>query len=221
MDAIEGIFSKPPEVRRVQALLSEFLGTFFLLFTIQTIRLGDIANGNGFVGIGVTIGGMIYAFDHVSGAHFNPAVTFGVVLNGKMSVGTALLYIIAQMLGAFAGALASLAIAMPSTVPPVLPDSTAPFGSVGSAVVVEFLYTFALVLVQQNAGLEKNGREPNSYFGIAVAFTVMAGAAAVQVSEQLEGVATADVVRTHIEPILRMSHPVPHPLPPEHFGWLF
>ena len=179
MDAIEEVFLKPPEVRRVQALLAEFIGTFFLLFTIQTIRTGDAPNG--YVGIGVTVGGMIYAFDHVSGAHFNPAVTFGVFLNRKISLGMALLYIVAQMLGAFAGALASLAIAMPQDVPPLLPVSSAPFGARGSAVAVEFLYTLALVLVQQNAGMEKNGREPNSYFGLAVSFTVLAGAAAVQV----------------------------------------
>lgn len=48
----------------------------------------------------------------------------------------------------------------------------------GAGWAVEFLYTFALILVQQNAGVEKNGQEPNSYFGIAVAFTVLAGACA-------------------------------------------
>lgn len=135
---------------------------------------------NGFVGIGLTIGGMIYAFDHVSGAHFNPAVTLGVVLNGKMRVGTALLYVIAQVLGALVGTLLSAAIADPTNIPPLLPSSSAPFGSIGSAFAVEFLFTCALVLVQQNAAMEKNGREPNSYFGMAVCVTVLAGAAAVQ-----------------------------------------
>lgn len=178
MEAVEAAFTKPPEVKRTQALLSEFIGTFFLLFVIQTTRTGGVLDG--YVGVGVTVGGMIYAFDHVSGAHFNPAVTLGVVLNGRMGIGTALLYVAAQLLGAFAGALASLATAMPLNVAPLLPESSAPFGSIGSAVAVELLYTLALVLVQQNAGLEKNGREPNSYFGLAVSFTVLAGAAAVQ-----------------------------------------
>jgi glycerol uptake facilitator-like aquaporin len=107
MEAVEAAFTKPPEVKRTQALLSEFIGTFFLLFVIQTTRTGSVLDG--YVGVGVTVGGMIYAFDHVSGAHFNPAVTLGVVLNGRMGIGTALLYVAAQLLGAFAGALASLA----------------------------------------------------------------------------------------------------------------
>lgn len=179
MEGVEVTFAKPPEVRRVQALLAEFLGTFFLLFAIQTIRTGSVAQG--YVGIGVTVCGMIYAFDHVSGAHFNPAVTLGFVLNRRMGIRTALLYVVAQLLGAIAGALASLAISQPSDVTPLLPASSAPFGAIGSALAVEALYTLALVLVQQNAGMEKNGREPNSYFGLAVSFTVLAGAAAVQV----------------------------------------
>jgi aquaporin Z len=141
---------KPPDVRRIQALLSEFLGTLFLLLTIQTIRTGQISSG--FVGVGLTIGGMVYAFDHISGAHFNPAVTLGVVLNRKMDVGTALLYVVAQVLGGLVGALLSTAIAAPTSVPPLLPLSSSPFGSIGSAVAVEFLFTCALVLVQQNAG---------------------------------------------------------------------
>jgi aquaporin Z len=150
MDTSETPVIKTPDVRRVQALLSEFLGTMFLLLTIQTIRTGQIASG--FVGVGLTVGGMIYAFDHVSGAHFNPAVTLGVVLNGKMRVGTALLYVISQVLGGLVGALLSIAITSPTSVPPLLPSSSAPFGSLGSAVAVEFIFTCALVLVQQNAG---------------------------------------------------------------------
>lgn len=116
---------------------------------------------------------MIYAFDHISGAHFNPAVTFGALLSRRMGIWTAIFYTIAQVLGGIFGGLISAAIASPKNMVAFTPNS------IWAALGVEAIYTFALVLVMQNAALEKNAKEPNSYFGLAVAFTALAGAGAV------------------------------------------
>jgi len=121
----------------------------------------------------VTLCALIYAFDHVSGAQLNPAVSLGLVLSGQLRAGTALLYVAAQTLGGMSGGLLAYAIASPLDDRPFVPAR-----GTGPSWAAEFLYAFALILVQQNAGAEKNAREPNSYFGIAVAFTVLAGAAA-------------------------------------------
>lgn len=119
---------------------------------------------------------MIYSFDHISGAHFNPAVTLGAVINRRLGIGAAILYVFAQTAGAVTGGLLAVAIAGPNNIDirPHWSDI-----SVGPAVAVEAIFTFALVLVMQNAAMEKNSREPNSYFGLAVSFTVLAGAKAV------------------------------------------
>jgi len=164
------------DVRKVQALLSEFTGTFFLVLTIVLSGARSalpLAGQYAATSIGLTLAAMIYAFNHVSGAQFNPAVTLATVLTRRMKVTTALLYVAAQCLGGIAGALTGFAIAGPNNVQPFSPNS------VGAAFSVELLYTFALILVQQNAAAEKNAREPNSYFGMAVSFTVLAGAGAV------------------------------------------
>ena len=129
--------------------------------------------------IGLTLGAMIYSLDHISGAHFNPAVTVGALLNQRLDALSAALYVAAQVLGGVCGALTALGIAGPGNIKPFVPNASAPWGATGSAFAVEFLFTLALCLVMQNAAMEKNGREPNSYFGLAVAFTVLAGARAV------------------------------------------
>jgi len=90
-------------------LLAELIGTFALVF----IGAGSAALGlGGLVGVafahGLVVVGMAYAFGHVSGAHVNPAVTFGVWVAGKMEAGTALAYVGVQLVG---GALAGFALA--------------------------------------------------------------------------------------------------------------
>jgi aquaporin Z len=132
------------------------------------------ANSHAYVAIGLSLAAMIYAFDHVSGAHFNPAVTLATVIVKKMHLATAASYVVAQTLGGMAGALIAFMMVPPASITPFIPTASA-----GAAFGVEALYTFALILVQQNAAAEKNAREPNSYFGLSVAFTVLAGARAV------------------------------------------
>lgn len=178
MDALP---SKAPLMRRVQALTAEFVGTFLLVMTISlSAQAGNPPSyPTQHLAIGLTLGSMIYALDHISGAHFNPAVTLGALLNQKIDILSAFFYVIVQVAGGVTGALTALAIASSGNIKPFNPQGTAPWGATGSAFAVEFLFTLALCLVMQNAALEKNGREPNSYFGLAVSFTVLAGARAV------------------------------------------
>ena len=159
-----------------QSLLAEFLGTMILVMTISLSSQVP----EGYIAVGFTLGALIYGMNHVSGAHFNPAVTFGALLNRKISILDSILLVISQLLGGFCGGMLALVISTAANVKPFTPtNNSAPWGIIGSAFAVEFLYTFALCLVMQNAAMEKNSREPNSYFGLAVSFTVMAGAKAV------------------------------------------
>lgn len=166
----------------LQALLSEFVGTFFLVMAISlSAQSGDPPSfPTQHLAIGLSLGALIFALDHVSGAHFNPAVTLGALLNSRIDALTAALYVCAQVAGGTAGALTALGISSSGNIKPFAPpSSSAPWGATGSAFAVEFLFTLAVCLVMQNAAMEKNAREPNSYFGLSVAFTVLAGARAV------------------------------------------
>jgi len=165
----------------LQALLAEFIGTMFLTLTIilSSVPAGSVSAGGptaAFVAVGCVLGAMIYAFDHISGAHFNPAVTLGAAINKRIDVFAAIMYVFVQTAGGIVGGLLAIAIAGPANV--TLTPDWADI-KVGPAFAVEAIFTFALVLVMQNAALEKNSREPNSYFGLAVSFTVLAGANAV------------------------------------------
>lgn len=174
-----------PDVRRIQALLCEFIGTMMLVLTIslaavQKSTMNDPNNASfppTYIAVGFALGAMIYAFDHISGAHFNPAVTLGALLNKRITIIMAILFILMQTLGGVAGGLLAYAIRGPDNAQ-LVQDTLVP-SSVGPAFTVEFLYSLAIVLVMQNAALEKNTREPNSYFGLAVAFTALAGSKAV------------------------------------------
>ena len=157
-----------------QALLAEFVGTFFLSLTVTMVQL-DSHPVNPFIGPGLTLTALIYALEHKSGAHFNPAVTLGVVVCSfsTTSVIQGIMYIFVQTLGGVCGSLTGVAIAdaAPST-QFIHFDVAHPEGS---AFAVEFFYAFALVLVVLNAAVEKNSAEPNAYFGLSIAFVILAG----------------------------------------------
>jgi len=110
---------------------------------------------------------MVYMGGHISGAHYNPAATLGVLMLGKIESGEAVKYMIAQVVGALLGALACGWLIRHTFAP-------TPAGGVGPALVVEILFTFALVLVILNA-TTADETEGNSYFGLAIGFTLMVG----------------------------------------------
>src|SRR6476659_6811261 len=117
--------------------LTEFIGTFFLVATIGFVVIAPGAGNMAPLAIGATLMVMIFAGGHVSGGHFNPAVTLAVFLRGKCPIGDVVPYWIAQFAGA---ALAAGIVCF--VLGPAAGDPQAP--NVVHALIVEFLYTFAL-----------------------------------------------------------------------------
>lgn len=99
---------------QMKALAAEFLGTFMLVASVLGAALFAFPNA-GIIGVALSLGftvmAMIYAVGHISGGHFNPAVTLGLVAGGRFSAGDAIGYIIAQCAGAVAAAFVFLLIA--------------------------------------------------------------------------------------------------------------
>ena len=150
-------------------LIAEFIGTFFLALTICTAAVHGSAGEYAPFAIAATLMVMIYGLGHVSGAHFNPAVTVGVWLRGACEKDEVAPYIAVQVIAGAAAALASanLLIADPSVTALEL-DMTQTIGA-------EFLYTFALVFVILNVATSE-ATAGNGYYGAAIAFVVLAGA---------------------------------------------
>lgn len=148
--------------------LTELIGTFFLVFTIGLVVLGGTPAAP--LAIGAVLMVMVYMGGHISGAHYNPAVSVAVLMRGKMSGGDFVPYLVAQLTGAVAASLAVLAIAGDTFAP-------APGGGVPAwaALLVEVLFTFALALVILNVATSPK-TEGNSFYGLAIGFTVAAGA---------------------------------------------
>jgi aquaporin Z len=151
--------------------LTEFIGTFFLVLTIGL----SVIDGTPLapLAIGSALMVMVYMGGHISGAHYNPAVTLAVFMRGRLEAKYIAPYMAAQVLGAFAAS-ATVYFMVGSAFGP------APGGDSNLPVVLlaEFLFTFALALVVLNTATAK-GTDGNSFFGLAIGFTVMTGAFAV------------------------------------------
>jgi aquaporin Z len=151
--------------------LCELIGTFFLVLTIGCTVIGGVAGVIPPLAIGSALMVMIFAGGHVSGGHYNPAVTLGVWLRGRCDTKDVLPYMVSQVLGAVLAALAVKYLRSGAEVVVAKPD-------VGRALLAEFLFTFALVYVVLNAATAK-GTAGNSFYGLAIGFTVLTGAFAV------------------------------------------
>jgi aquaporin Z len=161
----------------VPKLIVEFIGTFFLVFTVgQTVKSPDTA-ALAPLAIGSALMVMVYAGGHFSGGHYNPAVTLGVTLRGKATWADAGPYMVAQVLGALAAAGLVIFIKGDAT-PAATAAVTGTQYGILSKLIVEFLFTFALVYVVLNSATAK-GTSGNSFYGLAIGFTVMVGAFAV------------------------------------------
>ena len=157
-------------------LVVEAIGTFFLVFTVgQTVKGPDAAELAP-LAIGSALMVMVYAGGHYSGGHYNPAVTLGVTLRGKMTWAEAGPYMVAQVVGAIVAAGLVLFIKGSTTAP--APESHPNQYQMIAQAVGDFLFTFALVYVVLNAATAK-GTAGNSFYGLAIGFTVMVGAFAV------------------------------------------
>ncbi|HEX7041557.1 MAG TPA: aquaporin [Trueperaceae bacterium] len=154
----------------MRAYLMEFVGTFFLVLTVGL----TVAQGSELapLAIGLALMVMVYAGGHVSGGHYNPAVTLGAVLRGALPSRELVPYWVAQLLGAIvAAAAARWAAGAPFTVAP------GPASGTLAALAVETLFTFALVSVVL-ASATASATKGNSFYGLAIGGTVAAGAAA-------------------------------------------
>lgn len=152
-------------------LFIEAFGTFFLVLTIGLVVLEPGAGALAPVAIGSALMVLVYAGGHISGAHYNPAVSLGVWMRGRATAAELLGYAAVQVLAGVAAA----------AVVGVLKDGPSPDPLVLQAIpafLAELLFTFALVFVILNVATAR-GTEGNSYFGLAIGFTVMAAAFAV------------------------------------------
>jgi aquaporin Z len=151
--------------------LVEFIGTFFLVLTIGCTVIDGGAGVIPQLAIGSALMVMVYAGGHVSGAHYNPAVTLAVFLRGKCPAKDVGPYMIAQVAAAAVAAGVVLFLKGNPTVSASSPD-------VVKALLAELLFTFALATVVLNVATSKN-TAGNSNYGLAIGFTVLAGAFAV------------------------------------------
>ncbi len=150
----------------------EFIGTFFLVFTVGSTVISPGAGALAPLAIGASLMVMVFAGGHVSGGHFNPAVTLAVWLRGKCDILDVVPYWIAQIAAAFVAAWIVHKIKMPGAAQPLV------LAGWKAALVAEFLFTFALCWVVLNVATSK-GTANNSFYGLAIGMTVMVGAFAV------------------------------------------
>jgi aquaporin Z len=153
-------------------LVVEFIGTFFLVFTVCTATNPKTgADGVAPLAIGATLMVMVFAGGHISGGHYNPAVSAAVRIRGKLAHSELVPYVAVQLLAGIVAALVARIVNGGGGHAGALPG-------VGKELIVEFLFTFALAYVVLNVATAK-GTEGNSYYGLAIGFTVAAGAFAV------------------------------------------
>lgn len=155
----------------VRKLVVEAVGTFFLMLTIGQVVLEPGAGALAPLAIGAVLTVMVYAGAHISGAHYNPAVSLAVWMRGRATGTEAAAYSVVQVVAAV---VAALVVGYLKGAAPVVPLDL----MVGPALVAEMLFTFALVFVILNVATA-SGTEGNSHYGVAIGFTVMAGAYAV------------------------------------------
>ncbi|HJU74280.1 MAG TPA: aquaporin [Gemmatimonadaceae bacterium] len=152
----------------MRAYLTEFIGAFFLVLTIGLTSVSglDIAP----LAIGSALMVMVYMGGHISGAHYNPAVSLACCIRGALPWSQFAPYVLSQILGAIvAGFAVYMITGMPFGPAPAIDASTT------ATLLVEILFTFALALVVLNVATASK-TAGNSFYGLAIGFTVMVGA---------------------------------------------
>jgi aquaporin Z len=146
--------------------ITEFIGTFFLVLTIGMVVVGgkgDFAP----MAIGSALMVMIFAGGHISGAHYNPAVTLAVLLRGKISLTEAIGYMIVQISGAVIASVVVMYLLNDK-----IPEMAVEMTNSTKGLLAEFLGTFALAYVVLNVATSK-ATSGNSFYGLAIGFTVL------------------------------------------------
>jgi aquaporin Z len=149
----------------------EFIGTFFLVLVVGLCVVGIGAGSMAPLAIGTILMAMVFAGGHISGAHYNPAVTLAVYLRGKCDIKDVPGYMGAQFMAAVVAAILVGFFKHGSVVISLEPDYFRAF-------LAELIFTFALAFVVLNVATSK-GTAGNSFYGLAIGFTVMASAYAV------------------------------------------
>jgi aquaporin Z len=142
--------------------ITEFIGTFFLVFVIGLTK-NPIA-------IGAILMVMVFMGGHISGAHYNPAVTFAILIRKKIVMSEVAMYWIAQFLGALCAATAYHFMYGKTFAPS--PDHSI---NVIKPLFIETIFTFALALVVLNVATHSK-TAGNSFYGLAIGFTILAAA---------------------------------------------
>jgi aquaporin Z len=155
-------FTQTKKPNPMKNAIVEFIGTFFLVFVI--LLSGDP------IAIGSILMVMVYMGGHISGAHYNPAVTLAVLVRGKIKAGEAVMYWIVQFVGAIAAAVMVYLIYHKTAAP--APD---PAMNILKPLAIEMIFTFALASVVLNVATSKK-TAGNSFYGLAIGFTVLAAA---------------------------------------------
>ncbi len=150
----------------------EAIGAFFLTLVVAVSVLSHSVFTP--LAAGATLMVMIYAGGHISGGHYNPAVTMGALVRGRIGIGDAVPYWIAQVVGGVVAGVIARAVVNP----PAVRALTLSGHTEAAAAIVELLLTFALCYVMLNVATSKD-QPGNGFFGLAIGFTVTAGAFAV------------------------------------------
>ncbi|MDX6265234.1 MAG: aquaporin [Kribbellaceae bacterium] len=150
----------------------EGIGAFFLVFTVAVSGLTHSVFTPLAAGSALMV--MVYAGGHISGGHYNPAVTIAALVRRRIGLAEAVQYWIVQLVAGVIAGLVARAVVDPARVIALHPTGHA----LGATAVVELLFTFALCYVVLNVATSKD-QPGNSFFGLAIGFTVLAGAFAV------------------------------------------
>jgi aquaporin Z len=151
-------------------LAVEFIGMFLFVFTVGMATNKAGAGALAPLAIGSILMVMVFAGGHVSGGHFNPAVSTAVLVRGRMAVNEFVAYLVTQFAAAVVAGL--LVRYVGGREPHAVVASSA------KMLIVEFLFTFALAWVVLHVATAQ-GTFGNSFYGLAIGFTVVAGALAV------------------------------------------
>lgn len=149
----------------MKTTLTEFIGTFFLVLTIGLTVVAQSPFAPLAIGAAYMI--MVYMGGHISGAHYNPAVSLAAVMCGALPSSQYAAYAVSQIAGALVAAVAVHIITGQTFAPTPAPDISGV-----QALIVEFLYTFALALVVLNVSVSKK-TQGNSFYGLAIGFTIV------------------------------------------------
>src|SRR5437016_4876855 len=158
-------------ILQMRKYIAEFIGTFFLVLTVGCTVIPSAAGVIPALAIGAVLMVMIFAGGHISGGHFNPAVTLAILIRGRLDLKDVVPYWLAQIAAGVVAAFVAMWLVGKGGTPLEITNIPVVF-------VAEFVFTFALAYVVLNCATAK-GTLDNSFYGLAIGFTVLAGIFAV------------------------------------------